>query len=104
MNVWNTILTKSATQQLDYAIFVLETLSDPVSIPILEYLQEHQSATLLDLTVHTGFDSLTLENQLEALCATKAVWLDTDIYRNLYCIDEDRLQQVSRIAKLLVNA
>lgn len=102
MNIWNTIATKQESA-LTQALFTLQTLSDEQSIPILDYLQEYEEASLLDLTVATRLHTSTIELQLELLCQTKIVRPRRSIYGNFFRLDQERLAKVLAIAKCLVK-
>ncbi len=100
MNTWNTIKTKCVTA-LDQAIFILEMLSHPDNIPIIEYFSENGEASLLDLAVGTGYDASFLEEQLDLLMQTRVIQADANIYGNKYHINYQRIAQVNTIAALL---
>lgn len=102
MNTWNTI-TNKRTNALDQAVFTLETLSHPDNVPIIEYLTRHGEVTLLDITVHTGFDMNELETQLDALVQTGVVRTCSSIYSNKYCISFEQITKINHIVRLLVN-
>lgn len=102
MNIWNTVATKQEPA-LAQALFTLQTLSDADSIPILDFLQEHGEASLLDLAIATGLDVNTLEMQLDLLGRTKIVRLSGTIYGNYYHLNRGRLARVAAIAGKLVK-
>lgn len=100
--MWNTIAAKQDSA-VEKALFTLQTLSDPYNVPILDFLLEHSEATLLDLIIATGLDTEILETQLDVLCQTKVVQLQSDLYKNWYSIDYQHLQKVNRIAEQLAK-
>ena len=102
MDTWNTIL-KKRTNVLEQAVFVLETLAHPEHIPILEYLTEHEDATLLDLAIDTRSDVTFIEEQLESLIQTGVVCVDANIYGNKYRINGRRIVNINAIVRQLVN-
>lgn len=102
MNMLNTTAEKRETA-LAEAIFILHTLSDPLSESILDYFLENPEATLLDLIIATGIDSMTLDMQLDLLCQTKVVQSYNNLYSSWYQIDYQRLDQVNRIAHQLAK-
>ncbi len=102
MNTWNTINVGCDTTLSD-AIFALDILTHPNSIPLLDYLLQHGEATLLDLMIHTGMDMALLERQMKQLCMTKVVSWHHDLYGSYFCINQKRLQKVQRIAKQLAR-
>lgn len=102
MNIWNTIAAEPDTAA-SKAIFTLQALSDPHSVPILDYLLEHGEATLLDLMIATELDSETLEMQLERLCQTRVVQWHSNIYSSHYELDYQQLNRVQDIARQLVK-
>ncbi len=55
------------------ALHLLEMLQQPDSSGILRYLLDHGQASLLELTIHTGMDSESLEFQLERMCGSSLV-------------------------------
>lgn len=103
MNMLNTKATKHQPA-LTQAIFTLQTLSDSLSVAILDFLLENGESTLLDLTITLQMDTSTLEMQVDLLCQTKVVRLNSDLYSNWYQIDYQRLEQVNGIARQLVNS
>ncbi len=100
--MWNTIATQQESA-VEKALFTLQTLSDPDNASILDFLLEHNETTILDLTIATGFDVEHLEMQLDLLCQTKVVQLCSDLYKDWYSIDYQRLQKVSGIAQQLAK-
>ena len=102
MNMWNIIAAEQATA-LTEAIFTLQTLGDGRSTLILDFLLEHDEASLLDLIIATGLDATTLEAQLDLLCQTKVLELCSNIYGSWYQIDYQRLEKVNFIARQLVR-
>ena len=100
MNTWNTI-TRTSLNKLDEALLVLETLSDELCLKIMDYLKSNHSASFLDLTIHTRLDSSSLEECLEALCATKIITQKSSIYQTKYFFDVKRYQKIARLVKLL---
>jgi|GEM_PF-4090148 transcription initiation factor IIE alpha subunit len=100
MNHLNTLVSAS-TSALTEALFLLETLSDPLSVPILDFLLRHTEATLLDLLIATGIDTETLEMQLELLVQTKAVTKYADWYNAYYQIEIPQIKKVKAIATKL---
>lgn len=98
----NTI-THNNVSRLGKALQTLESLCHEQSVPILNFLQEHESAAILDLTLHTGMDSSTLEAQLDRLCLTRVVEQRTDVYGSRYHINYPRLVRVKAIAKKLAS-
>ena len=100
MNTWNTIKPSSA-KPLEKAISILETLSHDLSISILNYLTKHGNATVLDLTIHTGIDSSTIESQLDLLGTTGVVFPKTNLYNCSYALNCQRLKQIKAIGKQL---
>ncbi|MCH2085019.1 MAG: hypothetical protein MK226_21720 [Saprospiraceae bacterium] len=98
MNAWNTI-TRTSLPKLGRALVVLDALSDELSIPILEYLKQNRSASFLDLTVHTGLESSTLDEQLESLCATKVIRSVTTVYETRYYFNTRRYLRIAMLIK-----
>ncbi len=102
MDTRNTI-TQSSVSRLSKALQTLESLCHEQSIPILNFLQEHESAAILDLTLHTGLDSSTLESQLDRLCLTKVVEQRADVFGCRYHLNYPRLVRVKAIAEQLAS-
>lgn len=102
MDIRNTLTTKQDSA-LTQALFTLQTLSDADSILILDFLQEHGEASLLDLTIATGLHIDTIETQLDLLCQTKTVQPRSTIYENYYHLNRGRLARVAAIAGKLVK-
>ena len=100
MNAWNTINALSA-KPLNKALFVLETMSADLSISILEYLKKNQTANLLDLTIHLGIDSTSIEAQLDLLGSAGIVQQRSNLYTTSYCLNQKKMKQVQSIAKQL---
>lgn len=98
MNAWNTI-TRTSLPKLDGALFVLEALSDELSIPILEYLKQNRSASFLDLTVHTGLESSALDEQLELLCTTEVIRSVTNVYETRFYFNARRYFRIVILIK-----
>ena len=97
------IITHKQSTRLDRAIITLQVLCQELSLPIIEYLQDHDQASLLDLALSTGLDSYVLEEQLEKLCLTRAVVRREDIYGCYYYLDPFRLRRISTIASQLAS-
>lgn len=100
MNTWNTIKPSSA-KPLEKAISILEILSHDLSISLLNYLLKSGKATVLDLTIHTGIDSSTIESQLDLLRSTGVVSQRSSLYNCIYTLDYQRLKQIKLIGKQL---
>lgn len=100
MNTWNTIKPSSA-KPLEKAISILETLSHDLSISILNYLTKHGNATILDLTIHTGIDSSTIESQMDLLGNTGVIRPQSNLYNCTYALNFQRLKQIKAIGKQL---
>lgn len=100
MNAWNTINTLSA-KPLEKAIFILDTMSTDLSISILEYLKKYQNANILDLTVHLGIDSSTIEAQMDLLGIAGIVQQQNNFYTATYSLNVNRIKEVNSIAKEL---
>lgn len=103
MNIWNTIATAKEKSALDEAISALQTLSDVQNIPILDFLQEHHEASLLDLSVATGQPTATLEKRLDLLCKTQIVRKYNNGYGNYYRFNRGRVIRITAIAGKLVK-
>ncbi len=102
MNILNTLTTKHPGA-LAEAIFTLQTLSDELHTPILDYLRDNEEATLLDLLIATGTDAETLDMQLDLLCHTKVVVLKSNLYNSWYQLDCQMIKKVNSIARRLVD-
>jgi predicted transcriptional regulator len=102
MNAWNTINALSA-KPLSKALFVLETMSTDLSISILEYLKKNHTANLLDLTIHLGIDSSSIESQLDLLSTAGIVQQRSNLYATSYCLNKKKIKQVRSIAKQLCD-
>lgn len=100
--MWNTIAAEQASA-LKKALFTLEVLSSPESEPLLDFLLEHREATVLDLLIATGLDNDSLEEHLDLLCKTEVVQLNSNLYKNYYQVDNQKLRKVKSLAKQLVN-
>lgn len=100
--MWNTI-QKQRTSALAQAIFTLETLTHPDSTLIIEYLADHEEASLLDLAVHTGFDAAVLEYQLELLMDTRVVCTRGNLYGNKFALNQKRIAKINAIACRLIG-
>lgn len=72
MNTRNTTNTH-IHNRAERAMHLLETLQQPHCTGILRYLLDHGQASFLELTIHTGMDSESLEFQLERLCSSSLV-------------------------------
>ncbi len=103
MNVGNTI-TRKRTTALDQALFVLETLTNPGNIPIIEYLLEHGEVTPLDLSVRFGWEITRLEHRLEVLAETGILYADTTVSGTKYRVDFHRLRQINEIARQIADS
>lgn len=99
--MWNTIAAEPVSA-LTKALFTLEVLSSSESEPLLDFLLEHQEATVLDLLIATGLDNDSLEEQLDLLCKTEVVQLNSNLYKNYYQIDYQKVSKVKALAKQLV--
>lgn len=102
MHSWNTIFPVN-TNKLDEAILVLEAVSEVNSFPILEFLREFGDATILDLSLHTGLDTDSLECQIELLCCARVLNQEEDILGSSFSLNYQRLEQVSSVAHALAN-
>jgi len=100
MHTWNTIKAVN-TNKLDQATAVLETLQNPVNASILEYIQEHQKASFLDLALHLQCSAERLELQLERLCRCQLLIRKENIVECHYVINEPKLRKAKRVAKTL---
>lgn len=72
MNTRNTTKTH-IHNRAERALHLLETLHQPDTSGILRYLLDHGQASFLELTIHTGMDSESLEFRLERLCTSSLV-------------------------------
>lgn len=72
MNTRNTTKTH-IHNRAERALHLLETLHQPDTTGILRYLLDHGQASFLELTIHTGMDSESLEFRLERLCTSSLV-------------------------------
>jgi len=102
MNMWNTMAAEQVSA-LGKALFMLETLAHPEHESVLNYLLEHQEATLLDLIIATGMDSDSLEEQLDLLCQTGVVQLHSDMHNNFYLADNQQIKTLNRVVRQLVQ-
>lgn len=55
------------------ALHLLETLQKPDTSGILRLLLDHGPSSFLELTIHTGMDSESLEYCLDRLCSSSLV-------------------------------
>jgi len=100
MHTWNTIKAVS-TNKLDQATAVLETMQTPANASILNYIQEHQKASLLDLALHLQWSAERLELQLERLCRCQLLIRKESIVECHYVLNEPKLCKAKRVAKAL---
>lgn len=100
MHTWNTIKAVS-TNKLDRAIEVLETLERPVSSLILEYLRKNGKSKLMDIALHTQYNTEILETQLEKLCLSRAIRRHDDILGCHYTINAGQLFQTRKSVQAL---
>lgn len=72
MNTRNT--TNTATRgRTEHALQLLETLRHSDAVGILKYLLDNGQASFLELTIHSGMDSESLEFHLEKLYCSSLI-------------------------------
>lgn len=97
MNTRNTVTALRFTnlKRFDSALLVLDTLSNPVTFSLLEFLNTQKTATQLDLLMHTGAGFEELETILESLCFAKIIKLKSDLFSNNYQLNKVRLESIA---------
>lgn len=96
MDTWNTV-TVVGSQKLSKALFLLETLSQDLSIAILDYLKQCEGASLLDLSIHTGFATSDLESHLEIMALSEVLCHECSDYGDFYYLNQDRINRLSTL-------
>lgn len=72
MNTRNTTNTHTHNRA-GHALHLLETLQQPGASGILHFLLDHGPSSFLELTIHTGMDSESLEFHLDQFCTSSLV-------------------------------
>ncbi len=88
-------------EQIQQALFILETASDDKSIPILEYLRSVTSATELDLLIHSGLEQDDLKCQLHKLCLAGTLLRHPTLQGPKYCLHKAGFYRLFRLARQL---
>ena len=98
MHTRNTV-TQQKNSRLSNAIFIFNTLGDESSKVLIKHLRDHGNASLLDLSIQSGFDPQHVEMHLEQLCLTGVVVRKDSIAGCRYHLDLSRLASVKTIAR-----
>lgn len=94
MNTGNTTLTLRHDRFiLEKAIALLDVLSQPAAHAVLEYLQEHREASLIDLLVHCQEDR-DLEETLQRMVSTGILQTVEHLYQPIYRINRKKLNRI----------
>lgn len=100
MITWNTI-SRTRDDKVTQAIYLLETLSNDESIPVLEYIRQKGEASFHEILLHFKGNAIDLEHQLKSLTAIGALVLLEKTTAAYYTLNQGRLSAISRVAERL---
>ena len=96
MNAWTT-RNKLHRDRYQNAQHILETIISPFSISIIEYMQEHASASFSELVLSTSMDAAALDEQLEQMCETGILNRIDEFFGQRFALNYEKLKAISRV-------
>lgn len=97
MNTWS-ILENVFTNKTERALALLEVMSDEAGSLVLDYLLAHETATPLDLLIHTRLGHEELEEVLDVLTEGKVIDLKPADFGWRYSANRVRLGRIQQLA------